>query len=191
VHARRPTRLASGGAPAEQLETDHLVLRRYRVSDAAIVSEAIEQSRAALEAWAPNVAKRRTIAEVATGLAALEIDWTTSRKLVYGIYVRPGGGFVGEAGLYSIDWQRGVAEIGLWLRTGAEGHNYGREAYAAILALAFDELELTAVEALIHPPNERSRRLAERAGFHLANTIPGVQEHHGTTADILVYRLEA
>ena len=72
------------------------------------VSEAIEESRPALEAWAPNVAKRRTIAEVAVGLAALEVAWTTSRKLVYGIYERPGGGFIGEAGLYRIDWQRRV-----------------------------------------------------------------------------------
>jgi ribosomal-protein-serine acetyltransferase len=186
-HAGLPRR-----APAEVLHTERLVLRRYRVADAATVSEAIEQSRPELEVWTPNIAKRRTVAEVAVGLATLESAWTTSSKLVYGVYARPLGHFVGEIGLYVIDWHRQVAEIGLWLRTGAEGHDYGRQAYAAISRLALDELGLKVVEAHINPVNERSCRLAERAGFHLAaNTVPGVFDTHGTTNPVLVYRLEA
>jgi RimJ/RimL family protein N-acetyltransferase len=177
--------------PAEQLLTEQLLLRRYRVADAAIVSEAIEQTRTTLEVWAPNIAKRRTVADVAAGLAGLECAWRTARRFVYGIYERSSGRFAGEIGLYVVDWERQVAEIGLWLRTGSEGHNYGREAYAAITALALDELRLKVVEAFIHPANERSRHLAERAGFHLSCTVQGTYDAHGTNADVLAYRLEA
>src|SRR3979411_495201 len=117
TYARKP-----GRPPAEELHTARLVLRRYRVADAATVSEAIEQSRPELEVWTPNIAKRRTVAQVAVGLATLESAWSASSKLVYGMYARPLGRFVGEIGLYVIDWHSQVAEIGLWLRSGAEGH---------------------------------------------------------------------
>jgi RimJ/RimL family protein N-acetyltransferase len=177
--------------PAEELVTERLVLRRYRVADAAIVSEAIEQTRRALEAWTPNISSHRTAAEVAVGLAALESAWTTSRKFVYGLYERPLGRFVGEVGLYAIDWQAQVAEIGMWLRDGAEGRDYGRQAYAAVIGHALDELGLKVLEAFINPANERSRRLAERVGFRLARSVPGTLSRHGITTDMLIYRLEA
>jgi RimJ/RimL family protein N-acetyltransferase len=161
------------------------------VGDAAIVSEAIEESRQALEAWTPHVATHRTAAEVAVGLARLEDAWATSRKLIYGLYERPLGRFVGEVGLYTIDWQTQVAEIGLWLRTGCEGHGYGRQAYKALIGHALDDLGLKALEGIINPANERSRRLAERVGFRVARAVPGTLGRHGTTTDMLVYRLEA
>ncbi len=180
----------AGPTAAEELVTDGLVLRRYRVTDAAIVSDAIEQSRAALEAWTPNISSHRGPEEVAVGLATLECAWATSRKFVYGLYEQPQGRFVGEVGLYAIDWQARVAEIGLWLRTGAEGRDYGRQAYAAVIGHALDELGLNVLEAFINPANERSRRLAERVGFRLASAVPGTLGRHGTTSDILIYRLE-
>lgn len=175
--------------PHEELETERLLLRRYRVADATVVSEAIEESRPSLEAWTPNIATRRNAAEVAVGLASLERAWAASRKLVYGVFERPPGRFVGEVGMYAIDWQAQVAEVGIWLRSAATGRDYGRQAYAAIIQHALDHLGFHVLEAFVNPANKRSRRLVERVGFRLASTTPGSFNHHGTTADVLVYRL--
>src|SRR4029077_9681362 len=52
---------------ADQISAGSLVLHRYHAAHAPVVWEAIEQSRATLQAWVPEVAGLRTLEQVATG----------------------------------------------------------------------------------------------------------------------------
>lgn len=58
------------------------------------------------------------------------------------------------------------ASLGYWLGVGSEGRGLMSEALEAVVAFAFDELDLSRLEAACLPENARSRRLLERAGFH-------------------------
>ncbi|MEL6977559.1 MAG: GNAT family protein [Pseudomonadota bacterium] len=57
------------------------------------------------------------------------------------------------------------ASLGYWLGVDATGRGLMSEALEAVVAFAFDELDLSRLEAACLPENARSRRLLERAGF--------------------------
>ena len=173
---------------ADQISADSLVLHRYRAAHAPVVWEAIEQSRATLQAWVPEVAGLRTLEQVATGLGSLEDAWVDGRKLVYAVFRRQEGSFVGEVGVYAFDWSRGAATIGLWLRDSAQGCGYGTLALAALTSHTQEALMLKMLEARVHPANERSRRLMLRAGFQLIGSAAAMPESEGDVPEVLVYR---
>jgi RimJ/RimL family protein N-acetyltransferase len=173
---------------ADQISADSLVLHRYRAAHAPVVWEAIEQSRATLQAWVPEVAGLRTLEQVATGLGSLEDAWVDGRKLVYAVFRRQEGSFVGEVGVYAFDWSRGAATIGLWLRDSAQGCGYGTLALAALTSHTQEALMLKMLEARVHPANDRSRRLMLRAGFQLIGSAAAMPESEGDVPEVLVYR---
>ena len=74
---------------------------------------------------------------------------------------------VGGTGLHRIDWTLRKFEIGYWRKTGCEGRGYLTEAVRALARLAFDQLDARRVEIRMDDNNERSWRVAERAGFTL------------------------
>ena len=171
-----------------QLRTRRLVLRRYRAHDAQHISKAIEESRLGLEQWTPEIASRCTVEEVSAGLRMLEEACGAQRKLVFGMFDRRGGEFVGEVGLYTIDWESSWATIGIWVRDVVRGRGLAREGFLALARYAHEVLGLARLDAHIHPNNQRSRQLALRAGFRLSGTIAGSEARHGTTGEVLVYR---
>ena len=64
---------------------------------------------------------------------------------------------------YSPTHQR--SELGFALRHVRWGQGLGSEAVTAVIAFAFDSLNLNRIEADVDPRNERSLRLLERLGF--------------------------
>ena len=174
-----------------ELLTERLVLRAYRAKDASVVSDAIEESRAALERWTPEIATRRSVTDVAAGLAGLQNAWLSRRKLVYGMFERSDECFVGEVGLYTIDWGARAATVGAWLRETARGRGLAREGFAALIGHAVHELGLERLDAHVHPANAHSRRLVEQVGLQVAGTVTGTAARFGSDGDVLLYRFDS
>lgn len=89
------------------------------------------------------------------------------RTLGYGqsaVIVRTSGECIGRVGLHP--WpQWDEVEVGWVLARHAQRQGYAHEAASAWLRVAFGDLGLRRVTAVIHPDNQRSRLLAERLGF--------------------------
>lgn len=100
-----------------------------------------------------------------------------NKSLFTGIWDRDT--FAGFADLYDIHGQM-TTTIGCRLLTDQRGNGYGTIALRAISAYAFTELDLASIEACIKPHNEKSQRMAERAGFEMVDT----------SMSGLIYRLE-
>jgi RimJ/RimL family protein N-acetyltransferase len=164
-----------------------LVLRAYRVADVEAVWHAIEESRASLSRWVPDIGRRRTAAEVRAGLAQLAGECGTGRRLVVGLWERASGRFLGEAGLYQMEPGRLSAEVGYWLRRTARGQGFATEAVQILMEHAGRELGLRYLEAHIAPENTASRRLAERQGFHLVGHRPADPRWDGDVDRVLIY----
>jgi RimJ/RimL family protein N-acetyltransferase len=168
-----------------------LVLDRYRAAHARVVWEAIETSRARLQHWVPEIAAMRDIGQVQAGLAQLEDAWHKRRKYVYAILARSNNRFLGEVGLYGIDWSRRTGTVGVWLSAAAEGHGYASAALTALAHAADRHLGLETLNARVHPKNERSQRLMKRCGFVLVGTSPAFRSFEGDSETVLVYRRAA
>ena len=114
-----------------------------------------------LARWVPDIARRQTLTEVRAGLKLLASQRESELRLVFGLWERASGRFVGEVGLYQLDWSLRSAETGYWLRASARGRGFASEGLQLVCTLASRRFALRQLEAHIAPDNLASRRVAE------------------------------
>jgi ribosomal-protein-alanine N-acetyltransferase len=115
----------------------------------------------------------------------------------YGIWPREGedsaGTFAGQTGL-RVDWNRQVGTLGIWLRKPFWGRGYSGERAAALIALAFDRLDLETVSVSHEPDNDRSRRAIEKYVERFGGRREGRLRNHlafgdGDVQDVIRYTI--
>jgi ribosomal-protein-alanine N-acetyltransferase len=152
---------AAGDFPV--LETPRLVLREIVAADAAAL-HAI-QGDAELMRWfgsdpLPDEAAASALIETFAGWRKGVMTGTR-----WALQPRGESELIGTCGLFG--WHRAWKKclVGYELAQARHGHGYMREALQAILDWGFDNMALHRVEALIHPMNQPSLRLAASLGF--------------------------
>ncbi|MBC8057608.1 MAG: GNAT family N-acetyltransferase, partial [Rhizobiales bacterium] len=97
---------------------------------------------------------------------------------------------VGGTGLHRIDWKVRRFELGYWCRTRCRGKGYVTESSRALTRFAFDQLQARRVEVRMDDNNERSWRVAERAGFAFEGVLRSDSLNpRGEARDTRVYAL--
>jgi RimJ/RimL family protein N-acetyltransferase len=95
---------------------------------------------------------------------------------------------VGGIGLHRIDWRVPRFEMGYWVRTSHCRRGYATEAVTGCSTFAFEVLGARRVEIRCEAGNERSRRVAERAGFTLEGTLRNeARTLEGQLCDMLLF----
>jgi RimJ/RimL family protein N-acetyltransferase len=155
----------------ERIETPRLILRCPRRGDGAIVNAAVVSSQVELDPWLPWATAQPTLEESEATCRRQQARFLLREDLVMLIFGRDGSGNEGEllggTGLHRIDWTLRRFEIGYWRKTGCEGRGIVTEAVTALARMAFDSLAARRVEIRVDNDNERSWKVAERAGFTL------------------------
>ena len=155
----------------ERIETERLVLRSPRRGDGALVNAAIRDSIAELGLWLPWAGVAPTPDESEANCRRQQAKFLLREDFVFFIFERAADGgegrLVGGTGLHRIDWVLRRFEIGYWRRSGSEGRGIVTEAVQVMTRLAFDTLGARRVEVRMDDSNERSWKVAERAGFTL------------------------
>lgn len=86
--------------------------------------------------------------------------------------------------------RRGVADtgtLGYWVGKTFAGRGHATAAVRAMIAYAFDDLNLHRVEAACVPGNLASRRVLEKAGFELEGQARAYLKINGAWADHLLF----
>jgi RimJ/RimL family protein N-acetyltransferase len=97
------------------------------------------------------------------------------------------GEFLGCCGLLPKETPR-TPEVGIWIKKGAQGRKYGREAVETLAAWAKASLDL---EYLVYPvdkANAPSRKIPEALGGVLLHEMQ-VCKPNGETLDLVVYKI--
>ncbi len=175
-------------SPSTFLIGPRVVLRPYRLADAQAVWEAIDESRASLERWVPDIGCRRTPTDVRIGLESLLSD--SRERQIFAVCDRAGGGILGEVGLYAVDWPNGCGEIGYWLRETARQRGYMTEALQLVIDHATYGLGLRRLEAHIAPENTHSIRTVEQLEFRVDKPRAPMAGLDAAAASIVIYALE-
>ncbi len=155
----------------ERIETARLILRCPQRGDGGVVNAAVVASHAELDPWLPWATTLPTLDESEANCRRQQARFMLREDLVMLVFVRDPSGaegeLVGGTGLHRIDWSLRRFEIGYWRKTGCEGRGIVTEAVTAMARMAFDFLAARRVEIRMDDNNERSWKVAERAGFTL------------------------
>ena len=161
--------------PFRGLQADdepHLVgarveLRWPRLQDHAAWARLRAASRAHLTPWEPAWPRDAlTLDGFERRLRAHRRDVRDGCGYMFLVFRRDDGELLGGVSLSQVRRGAGAsAEIGYWLGQAHGGMGYMTEAVQAVLAHAFDSLQLRRIEAACLPSNTRSKALLLRLGF--------------------------
>jgi RimJ/RimL family protein N-acetyltransferase len=159
----------------DRIETDRLILRSARSVDAAALNAAVIESLADLRVRMPWAQTEPTLAQSEAECRRMQAKFLLREDLPMFMFERHAdgseGAFVSGTGLHRIDWRVRRFEVGYWCRTARQGQGLVTEAVRALTRTAFERLQARRVEVRMDDTNERSWRVAQRAGFELEGVL--------------------
>lgn len=172
-----------------RIETARLTLRPPRHGDFRAWSTLREESRAFLTPWEPVWADDH----LSRTAFRHRVGWTqkairTERAFPFFVHDRMSGELLGAVTLDNI--RRGPAQsgtVGYWIGERHARKGYMREALTAVVAYAFETLNLGRVEAGCLPENTASRRLLEQSGFKYEGVAQAYLQINGRWRDHVLY----
>jgi [ribosomal protein S5]-alanine N-acetyltransferase len=99
------------------------------------------------------------------------------------------GQLLGTCGVFNWDKNWHKCMLGYEMHPDAQGQGFMQEALNAVLAWAFEHMALHRVEALIHPDNQASLKLAKRLGFQTEGLLREVGFWNNTHHDLVQHGL--
>lgn len=170
----------------DRVETDRLVLEAVTDdTDPHALYEHLRKGAPGIEAgtrhttWDPHPHPKATREFVADAAATRADD----EGSVYVVRVPDAGGEIAGTTAIEVDWDRGTANLGLWLRKRFWGRGFSGERAAAMLDVAFDTLDLAVVEVTHADGNEKSRRAVERYVERFGGRHEGLLRNAKATLD--------
>jgi ribosomal-protein-serine acetyltransferase len=163
-----------------EVRTPRLVIRPFRLDDAAELFEAVNASRTELSPWVPWAAKdHRVLAQSAAFVARNVLACDDGAILqASGLSVAMTdagtGRLVGGTGFHDLRPATASAEVGYWMRSDASGRGLCTEGVAYFLSWLFTPpgkaigeggLGLRRVRVYVAAPNQKSVRVVHKLGL--------------------------
>jgi RimJ/RimL family protein N-acetyltransferase len=148
-------------------ETERLILRTPLPTDAAAIQEALEESFADLQIWMDWATTLQSIDDTKVIIERHQANYMSAEDFTVSAFLKDSGKFVLNAGLHPRNWRVPKFEIGYWCRTSMQGKGYVTEVVRELTSAAFLDMAAKRVEIRCDSRNQRSRRVAERAGYRL------------------------
>lgn len=161
-------------------------IRPYRIEDATSVWQAVRDSMAALQPWAPWCHPAYSIDESRTWLRTQVTAFEQRTAFQFAI-TTDAGDFLGGCGLDQLDALNQRANLGYWVRSSAAGRGVATAAVRLLRDWGFAHTDLARLEVLIAVENAASLRVAEKAGAHFEGRLRDRLVVHGTRHDAAMY----
>jgi len=176
----------------EQVETARLLLRILRPGDGERLFAAFTESLERLQPWFHWAQQASSLETNRLHVRATLVGYYNRENLEFGMFLKGEGTLMGRIGIHVVSWDPIIRELGYWLRTGYEGCGYMNEAVQALLVVCFDDLKAHKVVIRAESENQRSQKVARRAGFTYEGTARHYQPsnaHEGQMADMCFFSL--
>lgn len=151
------------------LETDRLRIRQLTEADIPAIY-AIFSHPEVMRYWASPPWTSITQAE--ERLVRIQDGYRSEEAFQWGIERKEDGALLGACSLFSFNRTSRRCEIGYALGRPYWGQGYMGEALRALVAYAFETLDLNRLEADIDPRNTASAKTLERLGFQKEGFMP-------------------
>ena len=173
-------------ADFQELKTPRLVLRRLRLEDATDFfcfggSEAVTRYML----WRPHKSVEESEASIRKALCR----YADGKYYRWGISLRETDKLIGMIDLLGFSEEENCCTFAYMLSAEFWGKGYGTESLKAVLAFAFEKLELSRVEADHFASNAASGAVMRKAGMSYVCTQLGKYEKDGILYDAPWYRI--
>lgn len=163
-------------------------LRPYEPDDSEALWQAVRESVPEVSLWLAWCHEHYALADA--------VEWIRSRgqlaaeghEYAFAI-VDDQGRFLGGCGLNQINRLHRFGNLGYWVRTSATGRGVAAEAARQLAEFAFRHTDLVRLEIVCALGNERSQRVAERAGALREGVLRQRLWLHGMPVDAVMYSL--
>jgi RimJ/RimL family protein N-acetyltransferase len=153
--------------PPERIELPSLVLRRERLGDEGLVSDAVRANLDHLHPWMPwATPQAATSAAQRERLRLVEEWWEAGTDFSYLLLDSGETELLGIFGLHRRIGPRAI-ELGYWLARRAVGHGHASAAAEALTLAALEVADFDRIEIHCDEANLRSQRIPERLGYTL------------------------
>jgi RimJ/RimL family protein N-acetyltransferase len=149
----------------EAFETERLLIRVPRAGDGPAANVAVLESLESLRAWMPWAKEAPSVEDSETYARRSRAKFLTREEIQLWLIHKASGLFLGASGFNRPDWDVPKFEVGYWCRRQFAGQGYITEAVEAILRFGFQILKARRLEVRCDSLNQRSLRVAERAGM--------------------------
>jgi len=150
----------------ELLETERLVLRRYRSADAAGILELVDKNRARLvQNFSPMANALFQGEDVKSFVEDKTEQWNAGRAFCYGIWFKISKQQIGQLQVKNVMWDVPSAELSYFIDSSSERQGFATEAISGILRVALGQLDFKRIFVRIIPSNQGSIALANKLGF--------------------------
>jgi len=166
-----------------------ITLRPYHVNDIASVFEAVRESISEMVEWMPWCHPDYSIEESRTFVKSQPDKWEKGEEYNFSISYNTGGLYLGGCGLRIIDRNRGIANLGYWVRTSQTKKGIATAATLLLARFAFNELKLNRVEITVAVDNQASLRVAEKAGAIKEGILRNRVTQYVTPCDAVMFSL--
>ncbi|MER6421078.1 GNAT family N-acetyltransferase [Streptomyces sp. NPDC001137] len=147
--------------PSENLSSDRVELRRWRMTDLDALEQAIHESLDHLVPWMPwanNHDRRQTV----DFLARSHDEWET--KQAFGYAITSGATVIGSCGLHRRIGAGGL-DIGYWIHPRWTGQGLATMAASGLVSQGFQLAGIDRIEIHHDAANSASGAVARRLGF--------------------------
>ena len=168
------------------IETDRLILRPLKMSDAAdMFAYAGDEEVARHVMWDAH----RSLADSRAFLRGAKRQYRLGLPASFGIVLRETGRLVGTIGFMWINTDHKSAEVGYSLSRPLWNKGLMTEALRAVLRFSFEALRLNRVEAQYEADNPASGRVMEKAGMRFEGVLRQRLYNKGRFVDIRLYAI--
>ena len=144
-------------------------------------------NRSHLAQWLPWVEHVENIHFIENFVRASQLR--TSDGLEHAFVIIRNGEIVGRIGIYKIDVQNRIGEIGYWLAEKKQGKGIVTKACSALLDFCFHNLQLNRIEIKCGTENHKSQTIPERLHFKLEGILREAEFVREAFIDLHLYAL--
>jgi RimJ/RimL family protein N-acetyltransferase len=171
----------------ESLETERLLLRRHRPSDAGAIARLLNDWE--VVRWLSHAPFPYRTVDAESWIRRAEREWTAGRDYQFAATRSEDGVLVGQLGL-SLTPSGRVGDLGYWFGARHWGQGLATEAAQAVVAFGFLDLRLERIQAAYHPDNRASGQVLVKAGLMTDGAKPVSFRAMRQTVDCPLFALD-
>ncbi len=170
------------------IEVDEEIRLETLNDDHAVpVFRLIEENRLFLRRWLNFVDNMKSEQDLRDFIIGSKLR--TLEKLEFTFVIFQGEQVIGRIGVYRVDQQNKIGEIGYWLPEDQQGKGIISRCCKILIPACFDQFELNRIEIKCAFENQKSRSIPEKLGFKNEGTLREAGMLNGEFVDLVVYSL--